>query len=126
MADNLMAIAAQRISYLADSQNVLARNIANIDTPGFSPQTMTPFQDYLSRTSPIVPAMTHADDLPGQSDPATASTPAAISQRAPDGNAVSLTQELAAVAKTQIEQQYSVNIYKSYIGMFTTALGPNI
>ncbi|MBW4035798.1 MULTISPECIES: flagellar basal body rod protein FlgB [Acidiphilium] len=126
MATNLMAIAAQRISYLADSQNVLARNIANIDTPGFTPQSMTPFQNYLDRTAQITPTVTHADDLPGQSDPASGTTPAAMSERAPDGNAVSLTQELAAVAKTQIDQQYSVNIYKSYIGMFTTALGPNI
>jgi flagellar basal-body rod protein FlgB len=126
MTVNLMNLAAQRLAYLSESQNVLARNIANIDTPGFTPRAMAPFQTALDQSMGTSLVLTHSDDLPAQNDIDSGSDAAVVSQRAPDGNAVSLTQELAAVSKTQIEQQYSVNIYKSYIGMFTTALGPNV
>jgi flagellar basal-body rod protein FlgB len=126
MTVNLMSLAAQRILYLANSQNVLARNVANIDTPGYTPQTMAPFRSALGQSMTTTLATTHSNDLPAANGTETQSTDVAVAERAPDGNAVSLTQELAAVAKTQIEQQYSVNIYKSYIGMFTTALGPNV
>lgn len=125
MTENLMSIAAKRIDYLEHSQNVLAQNIANIDTPGYIPKSPMTFTDMLNDRS-VSMSITHRNDLTPADDSSVGSSDSSITERAPDGNAVSLDQELAAVARTQIDQQYAVNIYKSYIGMFTTALGPSV
>jgi len=125
MTENVMGIAAKRIDYLERAQNVLAQNIANIDTPGYIPKSAMKFTDMLNDRGVSI-SITHRNDLTPADDSSVNSSDSSISERAPDGNAVSLDQELAAVARTQIDQQYAVNIYKSYIGMFTTALGPSV
>ncbi|MDD2877690.1 MAG: flagellar basal body protein [Acidiphilium sp.] len=125
MTADLLSIAAKRVYYLDQSQNILARNIANIDTPGYTPQTAPPFSSTLAHATAGTLVTTHTNDLQPADSTTMTDSDAVVSERAPDGNAVSLNQELAAVARTQINQQYAVNIYKSYIGMFTTALGPN-
>lgn len=125
MTSDLLAIAAKRVYYLDQSQHILAQNVANMDTPGFTPQMARPFASTLGRAVQGTLTVTNALDLQPSGSGSSLVTDASISQRAPDGNAVSMSQELAAVARTQLNQQYAVNIYKSYLGMFTTALGPN-
>ncbi|MGC9269214.1 flagellar basal body rod protein FlgB [Acidiphilium sp.] len=125
MTSDLLSVAAKRIYYLDQTQSILARNIANLDTPGYTPQVAVPFARTLDHAAGGPLTVTNASDMQPANDSAVAGDDATVTQRAPDGNAVSLNQELAAVARTQINQQYAVNIYKTYIGMFTTALGPN-
>lgn len=125
MTADLLSIAAKRVFYLGQSQDILARNIANIDTPGYTPQQAAPFARTLDRASAAL-ATTHYDDIASTGSGGGAAEAESVAERAPDGNAVSLNQQLAAVAHTQINQQYAVNVFKSYLGMFTTALGPNI
>ena len=123
MTADLLGLAATRVAYLDQSQRLYAQNIANLDTPGFSPKTAIPFSAVLHGDNALPLASPHADDLNIASAGNTIAVPGTIVGRAPDGNAVSLSQQLAAVARTQISQQYAVNIYKSYLGMFSTALG---
>ena len=125
MTLNLIGLAADRLVYLAQSQSVLAQNIANIDTPGYVSRMPVAFSDALSGTGNLALATTNALDIPSSPSQSVGTQTATIAARAPDGNAVSLESQLAAVAGTQINQQYAVNIYKTYLGMFTTALGPN-
>lgn len=126
MTSNLLNIAAERMAYLGQSQSLLAQNIANIDTPGFSPETAIPFADALNNAGQLAMAVTSPQDIGNGVGVSLASSPLAVASRAPDGNAVSLESQLASVASNQINQEYAVNIYKTYLGMFTTALGPNI
>lgn len=126
MPINLLNLAASRMAYLDQSQSLLAQNIANIDTPGYSPTVATSFASTLDASNHVNLAITNPDDIRPAADRSIALADGTVAARAPDGNAVSLNQELASVAQTQINQQYAVNIYKSYLGMFTTALGPNI
>lgn len=125
MTLNLLGLAADRLVYLGQSQSLLAQNIANIDTPGFTPRTTVPFVDTLDGVGQLPLAVTNPQDMGSSASLSLASDPTIVAARSPDGNAVSLDGQLAAVARTQINQQYAVNIYKSYLGMFTTALGPN-
>ncbi|MEJ0064513.1 MAG: flagellar basal body protein [Caulobacteraceae bacterium] len=39
----LFATLKSRLSYLADRQQVISQNVANTDTPGFTPSDMKPF-----------------------------------------------------------------------------------
>ncbi|MDG4648622.1 flagellar biosynthesis protein FlgB [Roseibacterium sp. SDUM158017] len=41
-------LASQRLSWLGESQRVVAENVANADTPGFSARTTTGFDEMLS------------------------------------------------------------------------------
>lgn len=125
MTVNLFSLAADRMTYLGQAQSLLAQNIANIDTPDFSPKVAVPFADVLNGSGRLPLAITNPADIRPAGDRSITSEDAAVAARAPDGNAVSLHQQLAAVARNQIDQQYAVNMYKTYLGMFTTALGPN-
>ena len=40
---NLFRLAGGRMEYLAERQNIIARNVANADTPGYISRDLTPF-----------------------------------------------------------------------------------
>jgi flagellar basal-body rod protein FlgB len=126
MTISLIQLASARLGYLSDTQNMLAGNLANIDTPNFQPAGIVAFSDYL-QNSAGQGAMLQNDpnDLPPLSDPSIASQAAGAAQHSPDGNAVSLDQQLVAIAKNDTEQQFAANLYQSYMGMFKTTLGTN-
>ena len=113
MTLNLIGLAADRLVYLAQSQSVLAQNIANIDTPGYVSRMPVAFSDTLNGTGNLALATTNALDIPSSSGQSVGTETATVAARAPDGNAVSLESQLAAVAGTQINQQYAVNIDKT-------------
>lgn len=123
----LLDLAERKLSWAERRQTVLAQNIANSDTPGWRPRDVAAFADTMKtamqsaasvvRTDPSHLAGTVAPDL-------LAGTPKPTGQ-APDGNAVSLDQELRKIADTDTTQSLVTGIYKSYLGLFRTALGQN-
>ena len=72
--------------------------------------------------SNVAPVRTSALHLTGTSvrDPAQQTL---AGERAPDGNAVRLDVELAKVADTDSAHLLVSDLWKSYLGMFRTALG---
>ena len=119
---DILGLAQQRLDWAARRERVLAQNIANSDTPGYRPQDIAPFKSTLgSFTLPL--AMTNARDLPGSGDAASGGrVEQTVDARAPDGNAVSITDELARVADTDTTHRTVTDIYQKYMGMFMTAL----
>jgi flagellar basal-body rod protein FlgB len=64
------------------------------------------------------------DDLPGIADASTAANlVSAAGEHSLDGNAVSLDQQLVAISKNSTDQEFTANLYQTYMGMFKTALG---
>jgi flagellar basal-body rod protein FlgB len=64
----------ERLAWLGQRQQVLARNIANADTPGYVPHDLEPlrFQDMLHRSAvPVRVATTDPGHLGGSARPAT-------------------------------------------------------
>jgi flagellar basal-body rod protein FlgB len=118
-------LASARLGYLSDAQNLLAGNLANIDTPGYQPAGILPFSDYLNHTGGQVPMLRDdPNDLPGLADASTVENPVSVpSEHSLDGNAVSLDQQLVAIAKNSTDQEFTANLYQTYMGMFKTALG---
>ena len=100
---------------------VLAENIANADTPGWKSRDLKPFGATLAavgvsplRTNPMHLAGTAGDD---------AAARALVGESAPDGNTVRVDVEMTKVADTETAQTLVSNLWKSYVGMFRTALG---
>jgi flagellar basal-body rod protein FlgB len=117
----LFALAEQRLGWLDARQRITAQNIANSDTPAFVPRDVVPFETYLKPTD-VTPQLTNPLHLAGLTRN-LGSTPVKPDERAPDGNAVSIEDELTRVADNEAQEELVGNIWKTYMGMFMTALG---
>lgn len=135
-----------KMGWLAERQQVLARNIANANTPGFKPKDIekpdfsallegqsrgsgTSGRSPMVQQTAAVPLMVtqpgHIPAAPG--DEETKAKEVEIDLKdAPkriSGNAVVLESELMKVGKTAMDYELSTNIYKRYVAMFKMAVG---
>lgn len=124
MSLSLIQLATMRLGYLGETQRLLAQNVANLDTPGYSPKTTAPFKAILDGTGALPLIQTSAEDIPAPAEASNSVQAQVVDAEAPDGNAVSLDQQLAAISSADLSQQFAVNVYQTYMGMFKTALGP--
>ncbi len=117
----IFALAEQKLSWLDTRQKQVSQNIANADTPGYQPRDVVPFANVMTQLE-VTPARTSPLHLVGFSEnlPGTSRT---VGETAPDGNAVSLEGEMTKVAQDDTSQQLVGNLWKTYMGMFMTALG---
>ncbi len=121
----LFGLAERRLGYLERRQQVLAQNIANADTPGWRPRDLRPFKATLAQTGGTAMLQTRPNHLAGTGptsagDLDTSARPSAL---APDGNAVSVEDQLMKVADADSSQQLVTNLYQKYLGLFRLALG---
>lgn len=119
----LFDLAERRLAWTERRQAVLAQNIANADTPGWQPRDVAPFAAVADQAG-VALARTDPFHLVGTSDTSRlGARPVRPTGRQPDGNAVSLDQELTKVADTDTTQSLVSAIYHTYLGLFRTALG---
>ncbi len=120
----LFALADRRLAYLEQRQGTLSRNIANVDTPHYQPHDLPPFAQSLARAGfDVAPARTDPGHLAGTLAPSSAAATALVGERAPDGNAVSLDDQLVRMADTDTAHELVGDLYRKYLGMIRTALG---
>jgi flagellar basal-body rod protein FlgB len=120
----LFDLAEQRLAWTDKRQEVLAQNIANLDTPGFRPRDLPSFAGALRQASSAAPVRTQPGHMAGTSgDLLQAMLPERPALHAPDGNAVSLDEQLVKVTETGTNQALVTSIYKKYVGLFGLALG---
>jgi flagellar basal-body rod protein FlgB len=117
----IFELAERRLAWIDSRQRLLAQNIANADTPGWKPNDLGAFsadisqaQKALARTDPhhLPPAGGHAPPVRKTGG-----------ERAPDGNAVSLDDQLARLAETETAHDLASDLYKKYLGFFRLAIG---
>lgn len=121
---DIFDLADKKLSWLAERQSVLASNIANANTPGFRGSDVQSFATVLSGMAAVVPTRTQALHLSGTMPADIARTNQDRSPaRSVDGNSIALDEQLTKVADTESSQNLVTSIWKSYVGMFDTALG---
>ncbi len=118
---DILGLAASRLGWLDDRQRVLARNIANSDTPGFVPRDEQPFGKTLALQ--VEPVQTNPMHLAGNSTETAGTVTMRPRQRSIDGNAVSLDEQMTKVADTDTQQRLVTSLYGKYASMYATALG---
>ena len=121
---DIFSLAERRLSWASERQSVLARNIANLDTPGFQAADERDFQKILGGATGVQPTRTDPGHLQGTVDPGMMGRPdKETTIRSADKNGVRLEEQLMKVADTETIHSTVTAIYKKYMAMFTTALG---
>jgi len=128
----LFGLLSARQAWLGDRQTVLARNIANADTPGFRPQDLAEdeFRRAVTRPArPVAPVRLGMTD-PAHLAPTRAAPPDDARPRtangwevAPSGNAVVLEEQAEQMAHAQLDHQLGTDLYRKYVQMWRTAVG---
>lgn len=112
----LLAAAERRMGWLERRHEVLARNVANADTPGYVAQDLAP-------ATPAIPplTMTHpAHMAPRNAAPGVRTI---ATERAPDGNGVALDVQLARLAETELQHGFAAGAQRRFGAMLRSALG---
>jgi len=144
MIDRTTAILSQALDGLTAQQAVISSNLANIDTPGYTPQAVD-FETALRRevdawsagpgTSLAPSAGPSADVAMRTSDPrhfsalgtvgngSSANVSAVSENTRNDGNKVDLETEMTALTETQIKFSANSRLITAKFGQITTVLG---
>ena len=122
MAGNggIAGLIAKRMEWLTHRQGVIARNIANADTPEFVPQDLkeSAFTKELRKQAPAAdPVRTHVAHLDSTSSgvSAKASDRPDLYETSPSGNSVVLEQEMMKMTEVQSQHTLMVNLYKKHL-----------
>lgn len=119
ISKDVFALAEKRLEWTGQRQSVLAQNIANVNTPGYTARDVKSFDQVLA-------AQAHPSAGGGgfgvSNRPVVDLT---MTNRSIDGNAVVLDEQLEKVAETDTANQMAMNLYKKYQSMFRTAIGRN-
>lgn len=126
----LFSLLTKRASWLDKRQEVLARNIANADTPGYAPHDLKPqdFRRLLDQPAArpgLGLAATNAAHTAGSTTPSKWRQEKAREtyETAPDGNAVVLEEQLFKVSETQADHRLALNLYAKHVAMLKAVLG---
>lgn len=108
-----------RLQWLERRQGVLAGNIANADTPGYRAQDVAPF----APPRVVQGGATHPGHIAIGGAGAGGAVDARRIETRPNGNAVSLEDEMLRLADVQVEHQTLVGLYQRSLGRLKTAIG---
>jgi len=129
---SLFSSLSQKMDWLTERQKVLAQNIANANTPGYTPRDLkkVSFKAQLDQTNSVDGLHMQTSAQGHMSGTGATKTRfeikeqnSHIAMKAPDGNAVALEDELIKMSETQMEYATAVNLYRKHVGMLKTALG---
>jgi len=121
----------ERMGWLNARQTVLSQNIANADTPEYTPHDVKPldFGQHLAGIEPVSPMRTSSMHLAG-TKPAQGSFGDAKSRHVyestPVGNSVVLEEQMMKVTQTQTDYQLMTNLYRKHLDMIRMALGRGV
>jgi flagellar basal-body rod protein FlgB len=121
----------ERMAWLNQRQGVLSENVANADTPGFIARDLKPLdfsQQLQSAGDSKVTGLTVTNPRHIAVKSSTASGDFDITdtpdvEANPNGNAVSLEQEMIKVSDTQMQFQAAANLYGKAMSLMKTAIG---
>lgn len=120
----LMRMARAMTDHAAERQKVVARNVANADTPGYLARDVTPFSETYGA---VAAGPLRGSDPRHMTDPFWQSGPARVStddsQPSPNGNSVSLEAEMVKTAELRHEHEMSLGIYRSALDILRTSIG---
>ncbi|GLQ21424.1 flagellar basal body protein [Algimonas porphyrae] len=113
---SMLALSSSMARHAATRHALISENIANADTPGYRARDVADFAEVM-KAQTQQPAGSGFDPMP---------IIERLSAGSPNGNTVSLEDELMRGAKAQQDHQMAVSIYRSTLGLMKTAVGKNL
>ena len=128
----LLSMLRERMTWLNQRQDVLTQNVANADTPGFTARDLKPL-DFSQELRKAENPLRGSGGLI-VTDPRHITMPTGTSnsfqdyevrdvEANPNGNSVSLEQEMIKVSDTQAQFAAAANLYAKAMTMMKTAIG---
>jgi flagellar basal-body rod protein FlgB len=121
---SIFSILSQHVDYLSQRYAVAAKNVANVDTPGFKAQKIAEFQQALSSVGGFQLASSTGQDL-GASD-ANSKVYDISAQKNSEvkdsGNDVNMDKEMSEVGETSRLFAVDMNLERTFQRMFMASL----
>src|SRR5262245_36863956 len=113
----LFAMLRGRLGYLSERQRLIAENVDNADTPGYTPRDLKPFQVVQAQSptlTPVAPAMTSAMHMTGSLPKAKGAYKpqrTSDSETTLDGNSVVLEEEMMKLTQARMDYDAAIGFY---------------
>lgn len=120
---DLFSLSGAMAAHAGARQAVVARNVANADTPGFQAQSIASFRDTYRVADASVMRATRPAHLGGAPMARAAQAGAAMAEPAPNGNAVSLELEMVRGVDASREHSRALTIYRHGMQVIRSTLG---
>jgi len=128
----LFAMLRQRLGYLGERQSLIARNVANADTPGFVGRDLKPFsfgdrlqaQSGLTMVQPAQTAAGHMAAAPprkGGGGGAFRSVRSLDSETTLDGNTVVLEDQMIKMSEARMQYDAAIGFYQKSLQLLRMA-----
>lgn len=116
---SMLDLASNMARHAATRHALISENIANADTPGYKAKDVADFSEILKTQ-----ALTGVNGADVMRDPMSIVERASVGS--PNGNTVSLEDELMRGSKAQGDHQLAVSVYKTTLNMLKAAVGKNL
>jgi len=111
-------------THAATRQAVVAENMANADTPDYRARDITPFKEiYRADEGNTAMRTTREGHLGGALQARDAAAHEAAFEVSPNGNSVSLEEEMLKSVEVKRQHDRALAIYKHSLGVIRTTLG---
>lgn len=123
----LFRVMTDKMTWHNQRQEILARNVANADTPEYRPRDLVAFdfKRELRQANDLPLAGSKGGHIAVATDGATYrdGKTRTTYETAPAGNAVVLEEQMMMVGRNAMDYQSLLNIYRKQVGMLRTAIG---
>ena len=120
----VFAMLKSRLSYLSDRQQVIAQNVANADTPGYTAMDLKPFSvPGQGGVAPVMPTLTSPMHLTAPASASSGARPFAApdSETTLNGNSVVLEEEMLKMTQARMDYEAAIGFYQQSLAMLQTA-----
>lgn len=127
----MFGLLADKMRWHQARQGVLAENVANAETPGFQAHELKPFdiemQKSQARYQPLKTAATQPTHFSAFNATSTAYASATDQgyEITPEGNGVTLEEQMTKITDNQLDYQTVTALYTRSVSLIKTALGRN-
>jgi len=118
---SLIAALKTKMRWHEVRQGVLAENVANASTPNFRGQDLEPPELSTPGPAPVRTDARHMSLASIQEEGRARSVDGFA--RTPDGNSVTLEEQMTKAAQNQMDHQMAAMLYSKSLGLIRTALG---
>lgn len=116
--------AAKMAKHAGARQAVTARNIANADTPGYQAVHIPKFQDVAQTATTSTMQRTRAGHMSSAGGSTTsAAVQATMTESSPNGNVVSLEEEMMKAVEIGREHNRALAVYRHAMTVLRTSIG---